>query len=228
MHGFKILSAGRFASFCWLCIFMAQFCALMIKKISLLFGFIIHTSKIQINWHISSMKGTEQLWAGNRKKVQSLLGTGTHLQKLKEIGITKSDLSKSTIGLEAYHVEDWNAVATAVVYDKSIKAIRVRVPGTTEEFYLHPATVRRNDKSAKSIVLTSFLEFCVFHCIDNYKFKSTMPMFANTGMIYRVSLSACLLPQSRGGLFKWSEAWQLDRPLFLPFSNFSLFLPMLF
>lgn len=44
-------------------------------------------------------------------------------------------------------------MATAVVYDKSIKAIRVKVPGTTEEFYLHPATVRRNDKSAKSIVL---------------------------------------------------------------------------
>lgn len=82
-------------------------------------------------------------------------------------------------------------MATAVVYDKSIKAIRVRVPGTTEEFYLHPATVRRNDKSAKSIVLTSFLESCAFHCIDSYKLKSTMPMFANTGMIYRVSLSAC-------------------------------------
>lgn len=82
-------------------------------------------------------------------------------------------------------------MATAVVYDKSIKAIRVRVPGTTEEFYLHPATVRRNDKSAKSIVLTSFLEFCAFHCIDNYKFKSTMPMYVNTGMIYKVSLPAC-------------------------------------
>ena len=125
------------------------------------------------------------------KKVQSPLGTGTHLQNPKETGITKSDLSNSTIGLEAYHVEDWNAVATAVVYDKSIKAIRVKVPGTTEEFYLHPATVRRNDKSAKSIVLTSFLEFRAFHCIDRYKSKSTMPMFANTSMIYRVSLPAC-------------------------------------
>lgn len=42
-------------------------------------------------------------------------------------------------------------VSTAVMYDKSINAIRVKVPGTTEEFLLHPATVRRNDRSAKSI-----------------------------------------------------------------------------
>ncbi|MCO5553666.1 hypothetical protein L7F22_007192 [Adiantum nelumboides] len=42
-------------------------------------------------------------------------------------------------------------VATAVVYDKSIQAFRVKVPGTSEEFLLHPATVRRNDSSAQSI-----------------------------------------------------------------------------
>jgi Mrp family chromosome partitioning ATPase len=42
-------------------------------------------------------------------------------------------------------------VSTAVQYDKSINAIRVKVPGTSEEFLLHPATVRRNDRSAKSI-----------------------------------------------------------------------------
>ncbi|RZC71659.1 hypothetical protein C5167_034864 [Papaver somniferum] len=42
-------------------------------------------------------------------------------------------------------------VSTAVSYDKSIKAIRVKVPDSDEEFLLHPATVRRNDRSAKSV-----------------------------------------------------------------------------
>ena len=44
------------------------------------------------------------------------------------------------------------AVATAVTYDRAIKALHVRVPGSGEEFWLHPATVRRNDRSAQSIV----------------------------------------------------------------------------
>lgn len=43
-------------------------------------------------------------------------------------------------------------VSTAVTYDKSFKAIRVKVPDSDEEFYLHPATVRRNDRSAQSVV----------------------------------------------------------------------------
>lgn len=43
-------------------------------------------------------------------------------------------------------------VSTAVTYDKTMKAIRVRVPEQDEEFYLHPATVRRNDRSAQSVV----------------------------------------------------------------------------
>ncbi|KAI5680597.1 hypothetical protein M9H77_01824 [Catharanthus roseus] len=42
-------------------------------------------------------------------------------------------------------------VSTAVTYDKSFKAIRVKVPDSEEEFYLHPATVRRNDRSAQSV-----------------------------------------------------------------------------
>ncbi|KAM1508472.1 hypothetical protein ACFX10_017775 [Malus domestica] len=42
-------------------------------------------------------------------------------------------------------------VSTAVMYDKSIKAIRVKVPDSDEEFLLHPATVRRNDRSAQSV-----------------------------------------------------------------------------
>eukprot|EP00249_Psilotum_nudum_P010816 c22784_g1_i1 orf=274-1902(+) len=42
-------------------------------------------------------------------------------------------------------------VVTAVTYDKRIQAIRVKVPGSSEEFLLHPATVRRNDRSAQSI-----------------------------------------------------------------------------
>ncbi|KAJ7518551.1 hypothetical protein O6H91_21G073600 [Diphasiastrum complanatum] len=42
-------------------------------------------------------------------------------------------------------------VATAVTYEPSIRAIRVKIPGTQEEFFLHPATVRRNDRSAQSI-----------------------------------------------------------------------------
>ncbi|KAK9149488.1 hypothetical protein Scep_008245 [Stephania cephalantha] len=42
-------------------------------------------------------------------------------------------------------------VSTAVTYDNSIKAIRVKVPDSKEEFLLHPATVRRNDRSAQSV-----------------------------------------------------------------------------
>ncbi|OIW08902.1 hypothetical protein TanjilG_05878 [Lupinus angustifolius] len=42
-------------------------------------------------------------------------------------------------------------VSTAVTYDKSIKAIKVKVPNSDEEFFLHPATVRRNDRSAQSV-----------------------------------------------------------------------------
>lgn len=42
-------------------------------------------------------------------------------------------------------------VSTAVTYDKLMKAIRVKVPESNEEFYLHPATVRRNDRSAQSV-----------------------------------------------------------------------------
>lgn len=43
-------------------------------------------------------------------------------------------------------------VSTAVTYDKYLKAIRVKVPNSDEEFLLHPATVRRNDRSAQSVV----------------------------------------------------------------------------
>ncbi|XP_065849839.1 fe-S cluster assembly factor HCF101, chloroplastic isoform X2 [Euphorbia lathyris] len=42
-------------------------------------------------------------------------------------------------------------VSTAVMYDKSIKAIKVKVPDSDDEFLLHPATVRRNDQSARSV-----------------------------------------------------------------------------
>ncbi|CAI0629005.1 unnamed protein product [Linum tenue] len=42
-------------------------------------------------------------------------------------------------------------VSTAVTYDKSINAIKVKVPDSDEEFLLHPATVRRNDRSAQSV-----------------------------------------------------------------------------
>ncbi|KAF8393323.1 hypothetical protein HHK36_021564 [Tetracentron sinense] len=42
-------------------------------------------------------------------------------------------------------------VSTAITYDNSIKAIRVKVPDSDEEFLLHPATVRRNDRSAQSV-----------------------------------------------------------------------------
>ncbi|KAL9261686.1 Fe-S cluster assembly factor HCF101, chloroplastic-like protein [Drosera capensis] len=42
-------------------------------------------------------------------------------------------------------------VSTSVAYDKSMKAIRVKVPNSEEEFLLHPATVRRNDRSAQSV-----------------------------------------------------------------------------
>ncbi|XP_011623370.1 fe-S cluster assembly factor HCF101, chloroplastic isoform X2 [Amborella trichopoda] len=42
-------------------------------------------------------------------------------------------------------------VSTAVTYDKSLRAIRVKVPDSDEEFLLHPAIVRRNDRSAQSV-----------------------------------------------------------------------------
>ncbi|XP_047308403.1 fe-S cluster assembly factor HCF101, chloroplastic [Impatiens glandulifera] len=42
-------------------------------------------------------------------------------------------------------------VSTAVTYDKSLKVIKVKVPNSDEEFLLHPATVRRNDRSAQSV-----------------------------------------------------------------------------
>ncbi|XP_071908756.1 fe-S cluster assembly factor HCF101, chloroplastic-like isoform X3 [Coffea arabica] len=43
-------------------------------------------------------------------------------------------------------------VSTAVTYDRTIKVIKVKVPASDEEFYLHPATVRRNDQSAQSVI----------------------------------------------------------------------------
>ena len=49
----------------------------------------------------------------------------------------------------------FNSVSTAVTYDKSIKAIKVKVPDSDEEFFLHPATVRRNDRSAQSVYVDS-------------------------------------------------------------------------
>ncbi|XP_057967974.1 fe-S cluster assembly factor HCF101, chloroplastic [Malania oleifera] len=42
-------------------------------------------------------------------------------------------------------------VSTSVTYDKSIMKIRVKVPDSDAEFLLHPATVRRNDRSAQSV-----------------------------------------------------------------------------
>ena len=56
-------------------------------------------------------------------------------------------------------------VSTAVTYDRSIKAIRVKVPDSDEEFLLHPATVRRNDRSAQSVVLRNSLltNYLIFH-----------------------------------------------------------------
>lgn len=49
------------------------------------------------------------------------------------------------------------SVSTAVSYDRSIRAIRVKVPDSDDEFLLHPATVRRNDRSAQSVVCIAHL-----------------------------------------------------------------------
>lgn len=51
-------------------------------------------------------------------------------------------------------------VSTAVTYDRTIRAIRVKVPDSDEEFLLHPATVRRNDRSAQSVVCSVILIDC--------------------------------------------------------------------
>lgn len=40
-------------------------------------------------------------------------------------------------------------VSTAVTHDKVLKAIKAKVPDSDEEFFLHPTTVRRNDRSAQ-------------------------------------------------------------------------------
>lgn len=43
------------------------------------------------------------------------------------------------------------AVKNAVRYDSELNAFVVKIPGDDEEFLLHPATVRRNDRSASSV-----------------------------------------------------------------------------
>lgn len=58
-------------------------------------------------------------------------------------GFLANDLSFSLLSL---------TVSTAVSYDRLRKVIRVKVPDSDEEFFLHPATVRRNDRSAQSVV----------------------------------------------------------------------------
>lgn len=63
-------------------------------------------------------------------------------------------------------------VSTAVIYDKSIKAIRVKVPDSDEEFLLHPATVRRNDRSAQSVVSWSS-----FFLRSNYRSSQSVSSF---------------------------------------------------
>jgi len=60
------------------------------------------------------------------------------------------------------------SVSTAVSYDRSIRAIRVKVPDSDEEFLLHPATVRRNDRSAQSVVRICFPSFDMWDIYDSY------------------------------------------------------------
>ncbi|KAK3439273.1 hypothetical protein EUGRSUZ_C04130 [Eucalyptus grandis] len=42
-------------------------------------------------------------------------------------------------------------VSTAVTHDKVIEAIKAKVPDSDEECFLHPTTVRRNNRSAQSV-----------------------------------------------------------------------------
>lgn len=63
----------------------------------------------------------------------------------------------------------FNSVSTAVTYDKSIKAIKVKVPDSDEVFFLHPATVRRNDRSAQSVVCGYLKD--TFYYQNNSKLK---------------------------------------------------------
>lgn len=58
----------------------------------------------------------------------------------------------------SYIVSLFATVSTAVTYDKGMKAIKVKVPDSDEEFYLHPSTVIQNDRSAQSVV--SGIIFC--------------------------------------------------------------------
>lgn len=85
-------------------------------------------------------------------------------------------------------------VSTAVIYDKSIKAIKVKVPQSDEEFFLHPATVRRNDRSAQSVV-----------CGDFFFLKKTVWLHICRDVIYwhltpRPSAINLILPKLNCGL----------------------------
>lgn len=55
-------------------------------------------------------------------------------------------------------------VSTAVTYDATIRAIMVKLPDSNEVFLLNPATVRRNDRSAQSVVCTLFSWLHVIIC----------------------------------------------------------------
>ncbi|KAI3699388.1 hypothetical protein L2E82_43660 [Cichorium intybus] len=68
-------------------------------------------------------------------------------------------------------------VSTIVMYDKSIKATKVKVPDSNEEFLLHAATVWRNDSSAQSVLLQSFNNCCILRNVDSFG-KQIIPLLS--------------------------------------------------
>ncbi|GKA53363.1 hypothetical protein Tco_0746678 [Tanacetum coccineum] len=69
------------------------------------------------------------------------------------------EMDDETLNKKEDHVQrsankDYNlsfSVSTAVMYDKYIKSIKVKVPDSNEEILLNPTTVRRNDRFAQSV-----------------------------------------------------------------------------
>ncbi|KAL3747535.1 hypothetical protein ACJRO7_016343 [Eucalyptus globulus] len=55
------------------------------------------------------------------------------------------------LGEVAKTFQDLGVLSTAVTHDKVIKAIKAKVPDSDEECFLHPTTVRRNNRSAQSV-----------------------------------------------------------------------------
>lgn len=87
----------------------------------------------------------------------------------------------------------FSPVSTAVTYDKSLKAIKVKVPDSDEDFLLHPATVRRNDRSAQSVVCVKNELFLYYKIVIALISRKVKKMFVNIDAhMYHYHIGFCL------------------------------------